>query len=347
MYTTGLLHDVNKHISSATNINQRSGTAQLTALHRSVDDKFYEPGVVAALVNAGIDPNAIERNHRTPLHYARHPEAIAELIACGADPNFTDVNQQTPLHVNLGKEKAIARMDRIHALIDGGADLNARDYEQATPFFRAIEAKRPVGMIETLVERGADIHCVAAGNQNALCWSTAEDSVDVTQMLIDMGVDLNRPTLSGKTPLACALAYQHYEMAEILLSAGADASILDVNGANALHHLFSSNGVAKDRSELARKVMDNGADINAQDRYGNTPLHNAASLKSEWGVRVLLDNGADTSLRNAQGTNAQEIAYGDDGMLQTIAAHTQRREIESAVNIVRDEPPRESRWRRM
>jgi hypothetical protein len=41
-----------------------------------------------------------------------------------------------------------------------------------------------------------------------------------------------------------------------------------------------------------------GADVDAKDRFGCTPLHAAASKSNRWVVAVLLDHGADVQVRS-------------------------------------------------
>ena len=51
-------------------------------------------------------------------------------------------------------------------------------------------------------------------------------------------------------------------------------------------------------SEMAELLLENGADINAQSKYENTPLHLAAQQGYPEVVEVLLKHGAKTDLKN-------------------------------------------------
>lgn len=55
-----------------------------------------------------------------------------------------------------------------------------------------------------------------------------------------------------------------------------------------------------------------GADINADDMDGNTPLHIAAFLKNPWAVERLLKAGAEVNRVNQQGMSALYIALKAD-----------------------------------
>jgi ankyrin repeat protein len=52
---------------------------------------------------------------------------------------------------------------------------------------------------------------------------------------------------------------------------------------------------------IIRKLIDYGVDVNARDRYGNTPLHYAARLKSTELIEMLLDAGAEIDPVNKDG----------------------------------------------
>ena len=65
-------------------------------------------------------------------------------------------------------------------------------------------------------------------------------------------------------------------------------------GWTALHYATWFN-----RIDVIRRLVDEGADVNRQTRYGNeTPLHFAARKNNTEAVRLLLDNGADINLEN-------------------------------------------------
>ncbi|HDS1536680.1 TPA: ankyrin repeat domain-containing protein [Stenotrophomonas maltophilia] len=371
MYIGSTLENVQAVIASGRNIHERSGITQSTALHRVVDEKFYEPGVVTALVNAGLDPNARDVNQRTPLHYARDPEAIAELIESGANPNLGDVNGQTPLHVNLSKEKSICRMPRVQALLDGGANINHADINGVTPLLLALEARRPTEFIEALIDAGADLNAVSNDGQGVLCWSTAEGDVENTTLLIAMGADINAVSNTGMSVLNYCARFQQLECVRVLLDAGADPTIANTDNLTPLHFLAYGPtnqwdrvmGEREGRAELVSKMIEAGADINAVDKNGNTALHFAAKGEQDSVVRTLIDQGARVAIQNnqgmtvldvakqhskhtVQGKSADEIANGE-GMVSLLQSRAQKEALQEALNIQHDAPQTVSRSRRM
>jgi ankyrin repeat protein len=94
----------------------------------------------------------------TALHYAAFfgsPEAVRALVAVGADLEARSTNQEfapeaTPLHSAV----AAGRMDNAEALLESGADPNARQREGFTPLMEA-EQRGDLDLGELLIRYGA------------------------------------------------------------------------------------------------------------------------------------------------------------------------------------------------
>ncbi|XP_011498212.1 PREDICTED: transient receptor potential channel pyrexia-like [Ceratosolen solmsi marchali] len=74
----------------------------------------------------GTDPNAVEKNHRTSLHYAVMNSSLASslvelLLKYGASVNVKDKQELTPLHIASLNEQSQC----VDALIWAGADISA------------------------------------------------------------------------------------------------------------------------------------------------------------------------------------------------------------------------------
>ena len=79
-----------------------------------------------------------------------------------------------------------------------------------------------------------------------------------------------------------------------MLREGMPVDVNNVNSYTALHSATLLN-----RTDVIKRLVDEGADVNRQTRYGkNTPLHMAADCNQTEAVRLLLDNGADINLEN-------------------------------------------------
>ncbi|RKW70431.1 ankyrin repeat domain-containing protein [Galactobacter caseinivorans] len=92
------------------------------------------------------------------------------------------------------------------------------------------------------------------------------------------------------------------ELATWLISQGAELEARDRNGRTPLHHWVAA------WISHPEALLDLGADIGATDNAGNTPLHAAATRLNEPAVTLLLDRGADPKVQNARGSNPLESA---------------------------------------
>ncbi len=66
--------------------------------------------------------------------------------------------------------------------------------------------------------------------------------------------------------------------------------------------------------EIVKKLVECGADVNIQDRNGNTPLHLAYLRRDQEMINFLLDKGADQNLKNNSNETPSDMSnktYGE------------------------------------
>jgi ankyrin repeat protein len=127
-----------------------------------------------------------------------------------------------------------------------------------------------------------------------------------------------RELIDGDPPLAQAYApdgfhalglaafFHHPEVVRFLVQAGADVSAPSQNPMHvtALHSAVADQG----DSESALALIAAGADPNAKQRHGWTPLHAAAQTGDRAVVAALLAAGADPALTHDGGKRAADLA---------------------------------------
>ena len=84
-----------------------------------------------------------------------------------------------------------------------------------------------------------------------------------------------------------------------LIDAGADVNMQNKYGETLLHI-----SIRRDRRAMAQKLIENGADINRPDAPGWTPLMECVMDDMPELCKALLDAGADKSIANARGATA-------------------------------------------
>jgi hypothetical protein len=119
--------------------------------------------------------------------------------------------------------------------------------------------------------------------------------------------------------LHVAAAGYRVEIAKLLLDAGANPNSAENHRrSRPLHYAADGYIVSKlwnEKNQVAmiRLLLKAGAEINAQDKNGATPLHRAVRTRCVAAVKCLLDAGADTTIKNKPGSTAFHLAAQNTG----------------------------------
>ncbi|KAI8650410.1 hypothetical protein NCS57_01374600 [Fusarium keratoplasticum] len=121
-------------------------------------------------------------------------------------------------------------------------------------------------------------------------------------------------------------------VAKRLIKNGADINATNHYGQTALHLAVSGN----DR-EMTRTILDKGGDPNVQDYDGRTPLHRAAETCDEETVKLLLDRKADCAIRNRWNEAPVRVARRAHRLaIMKMLQETQnvRQDLQERINVV-------------
>jgi ankyrin repeat protein len=123
----------------------------------------------------------------------------------------------------------------------------------------------------------------------------------------------------GDTALHLAAAGYRVELVRLLLAAGADPnSTMNHRQSGPLHYAADGyiNGPdwnAARQVQTIQCLLDAGADINAQDKNGASPLHRAVRTRCAAAVKCLLERGSDARLKNKSGSTPFHLAVQNTG----------------------------------
>jgi ankyrin repeat protein len=130
----------------------------------------------------------------------------------------------------LHEAARLGRDDVIPALLQAGAEIDARDAKGYTPLILASYNGHATAT-SVLLDHGAD---AAAGDgargNTALMGVAFKGYADIARLLVDAGVDVNQRNLAGQTAVMNAVMFGHAEIAEMLLAAGAATDVIDAAG---------------------------------------------------------------------------------------------------------------------
>lgn len=93
-------------------------------------------------------------------------------------------------------------------------------------------------------------------------------------------------------------------MAKLLLENGVDISARDDFKETVLHSTVEDD----ENFEFTKLFVSYGADTNAINGFGNTPLHEACYKNAQKTVKFLIENGAELYIENSRGVIPMDLA---------------------------------------
>ena len=191
-------------------------------------------------------------------------------------------------------------------------------------FFKAIKEDNPV-VLSNLMNRGFDVNTISPQGEYALILAFREPRLKAARVLIGWP-NLNAEVRSAQDESPLMLAALHGLLAECqgLIERGAD---VNKPGWAPLHYAATNGHLA-----VMQLLIDESAYLDAESPNGSTPLMMAAHYGTPSAVKLLLESGADPTLKNSLGLSAIDFA-------------TQANRLESAAIIgafIRGRHPKES-----
>ncbi|HWI40908.1 MAG TPA: ankyrin repeat domain-containing protein [Verrucomicrobiae bacterium] len=226
------------------------------------------------------------------------------LVSYGAEVDAADKYGETSL-VILSRKPDLRPLSQL--LISLGANPGARD-RTGTPIL--INSIRSCDAADThfWIASGADVGTVDRGGMSALLHSVAAECLDggVVDELLRKGADADQADARGRTPLLVVIQRGKADLAERMLAGGASPQARDkVTGETPLHA-----AVRGSLPEVAKMLVERGADVNAADAQGDTPLHLSAFKRNVDLAEYLLSSGALPDGRNNSGKTPLAHAVG-------------------------------------
>eukprot|EP00961_Rhodomonas_salina_P220885 2986363-Rhodomonas_salina.2 len=221
-------------------------------------------------------------------------EKVNELLLQGVNVNSRNASARTPLHIAAYN----GHISIVQALIAAGADIHSMDKLEKTSLHLAAW-KGYVDIASLLVDAGADINaCDCWGKSPLHHAAEAGDApggpgMAVCELLLSAGADKDVQGKMGRTALMMAIQKSHSEVALRLISDGAAVALKDYKGQTALHHAAVANSPA----ELIAALVASGVDVHSQDCTGRSPLFGATRSTT----LALIGHGADPHLRDMTG----------------------------------------------
>jgi len=312
------------------------GQGGLTALLYAAREGHTDAAMALLDVGADIDRVSLG-DHTSSMLIAMingHFDLGIDLLERGADASLASDAGSTPLYAALNvnwapkarypqqqayQQQRLTYLDVMKVLLESGADPNVRlnkhlwymsytfdllgvDTKGATPFWRAAYAL-DVEAMELLVAHGAD---------------PGMTTQTVPQRRRRGG---DRPDVSGLPPVPVGGAAVHAIHAATGVGYGENFA------GNSHRHVPNAWMPA-----LRYLVEVQGADVNARDHNGYSPVHHAAARGDTEMIRYLVERGADVTLVSRRGQTTADMANGPVQRIQPFPEALKLLESLGAVN---------------
>lgn len=215
----------------------------------------------------------------------------APIIAMGSPNNAPQA--LTELDQKLFNAVSFQNVVDIKSLVAHGANLNAQNpYTGETPLFDALNRDLGIEIIKELITP-QNINLGPKGGSTPLHEAAEKNHVDIVRFLIQHGANKNALNRLGESPLHVALKnkYRGKSPLHVALQNDTDINIvkelvtpqnINLISTSSLPETPLTQALKTKRSiDFIKLLINNGADINAVDEFGQVPLHEAITNQAD------------------------------------------------------------------
>ncbi|KAL2644033.1 hypothetical protein R1flu_011620 [Riccia fluitans] len=202
-------------------------------------------------------------------------ETDARFGQLATDITFLVAKQQAELALMVNNAAFQGDITQLKHLVKAGAVADRADYDGRTPLHLAASKGYEI-VVQFLIREGADVNAIDKFGCSPLFEAVKGGNDSTIAVLVESGAKLH---LKDAGSFMCqAVVRGNHELLRRLVEAGVNLSAADYDHRTALH-LAAAEG-----SFLCTKLLlESGADVFAQDRWGRTPLdeavmHNRTSI---------------------------------------------------------------------
>ncbi len=284
-----------------------------------------DTAAMQTLLKRHADPNVPGTFGTPALHWRVRVDDLAgskALLKAGANPNGLTERGISPLSLAIANGNAAM----VKLLLDAGANANQLEPSGETQLMMAAQAG-VLPVVQLLLAKGAQVDAREKNfDQTALMYAARAGHAEIVSALLAAGANANvatkvgatpefikpnsvpgfgfgvgilrggvpadrgrrEPTPGGMTPLLYAARHDRLEVAKRLVQAGADVNAKEANGIWPLLMAISNDNVA-----VAHYLLGKGSSVNGQDWYGRSPLWEAVNVRNLYVHNATFKNGID------------------------------------------------------
>ena len=197
------------------------------------------------------------------------------------------------------------RLDVLKAKIKQGFNANTLDEKQRTLLHHAA-VNGQINVMQYLID---ELHCrvdpLDRDGKTPLMKATKKGQLQAVQLLYMRGANLNAKSNEQWYPIHCAAKWGHVNLLAFFVQHGVPVDLQEEKYKRTPFFCACE----RDNLEAARYLLQVGADINAQNINGYSPLHTAAHRNLVRIVQFLLLNHANINILSNYGQTPLDSAY--------------------------------------
>jgi hypothetical protein len=192
------------------------------------------------------------------------------------------------LYLRFNPEDSVVRLRQLLGPDEDDYDLSLN------PLHRIILGLSGVTLPQQLELDASGIDSLDWMKRTPLMWAAWRDDCQNVRTLLSKGANPNIADIEGTTALHYAASEACDKCVKALLDAGADPMSLHIHGKSPLH--FAARRYKRVNSEsVIKSLLQHGANIEALDYDGCTPLIGAVQENRVHGVSILIKHGANVN----------------------------------------------------
>jgi ankyrin repeat protein len=162
----------------------------------------------------------------------------------------------------------------LRRLLADGARINARDQRGRSALLAATQ-RNQVEVARYLIQEGADVNAKDFIQDTPFLYAAAEGRIEILKLTLSAGADVTDTNRYRGTALIPAAHRGHLEAVKLLLETAIDKDHVNNLGWTALLEAVILGDGGVPHTEVVRRLVAAGANVNLPDRDGMTALEHA------------------------------------------------------------------------